>query len=100
REGAIGVMSGFGVPRAAMRAVVQGPVTMARIATPQFQKALRENRSLADHFLRYADALLAQTQQSAACNALHTVEPRLCRWLLQVRDRVDSNTLPLTQEAL
>jgi CRP-like cAMP-binding protein len=100
REGAIGTMSGCGVPRASMRAVVQLPGVIARIGAAQFQKALRESRTLSEIFARYADVLLAQTQQAAACNALHTVEPRLCRWLLQVRDRVDSGSLPLTQEAL
>jgi CRP-like cAMP-binding protein len=38
--------------------------------------------------------------QSAGCNALHALESRLCRWLLQTRDRNDSNRLPLTQEFL
>jgi CRP-like cAMP-binding protein len=31
---------------------------------------------------------------------VHTVEPRLCKWLLQTRDRIDSNMVPLTQEFL
>jgi CRP-like cAMP-binding protein len=100
REGAIGVMSACGVPRASMRAAVQVPGVMARIGVAPFQKATRESRTLSEILGRYADALLAQTQQAVACNAVHTVEPRLCRWLLQVRDRVDANTLPLTQEAL
>src|SRR4029450_6225178 len=45
-------------------------------------------------------ALMAQFQHVAACNALHSVETRLARWLLQVRDRVDGDVLPLTQETL
>jgi hypothetical protein len=43
-------------------------------------------------------ALMAQARQSAAGNATHPLEARLAKWLLQTRDRVDSNTLPLTQE--
>jgi len=50
--------------------------------------------------LRYTDAHVAQTQQIAACNVLHKIEPRLCRWLLQTRDRVEGDVLPLTQEFL
>jgi CRP-like cAMP-binding protein len=42
--------------------------------------------------------LLTQIAQSAACNRFHTVEERLCRWLLVSRDRVQSDTLHLTQE--
>ena len=44
--------------------------------------------------------LAAQTQQVAACNALHELEERLSRWLLQSRDLLSSDTLPLTQEFL
>jgi len=42
----------------------------------------------------------AHTQQIAACNAAHDLEERLCRWLLQTRDLLTSDTLPLTQEFL
>jgi DNA-binding transcriptional MocR family regulator len=42
----------------------------------------------------------AQVQQVAACNALHELEERLSRWLLQTRDLLKSDTLPLTQEFL
>ncbi len=48
----------------------------------------------------YNEVLLAQVQQTAACNALHAMESRLARWLLQTRDRIDSDALPLTQEFL
>jgi CRP-like cAMP-binding protein len=48
----------------------------------------------------YNEKLLAQVQQTVACNALHTMESRLARWLLQTRDRIDSDVLPLTQEFL
>ena len=44
--------------------------------------------------------LLIQVQQTAACNALHDVEARLSRWLLQARDRLESNTIRLTHEFL
>jgi hypothetical protein len=41
-----------------------------------------------------------QFQHVAACNALHSVEARMARWLLHIHDRVDGDVLPLTQEAL
>lgn len=66
--------------------------------------ALREefNRGgkLQDLLLRYTHSLLIQVAQSAACNRFHTVEERLCRWLLVSRDRVQTDTLQLTQEFL
>src|SRR5437764_1144705 len=48
----------------------------------------------------YNDLLLAQVQQSVACNALHALEARLCRWLLQTHDCTDGDMIPLTQELL
>ena len=47
---------------------------------------------------RSHQALLAQSQQSVACNASHSVEERLARWLLMTQDRVHEATFPLTQE--
>jgi CRP-like cAMP-binding protein len=49
---------------------------------------------------RYAHAVLVHLLQSAACNRLHGLEQRCCRWLLAARDRLDANTLPVTQELL
>lgn len=45
-------------------------------------------------------SLLVQTAQTALCNRLHSVEQRLCRWLLLVRDRIGSDHIELTQEFL
>ena len=64
-------------------------------------------RSLADRstafrtlLARHEQALLAQVQQSAACNASHPVEARLSQWLLRAHELCDDQTLPLTQELL
>lgn len=55
---------------------------------------------LQDFLLRYTHSVLIQVAQSAACNRFHTVEERLCRWLLVSRDRVQTDTIHLTQEFL
>jgi hypothetical protein len=64
-------------------------------------------RSFADDFtplrsvlIRHEQVLLAQAQQSAGCNASHTVEARMCRWLLRIRDLTQSDEMNLTQEFL
>jgi hypothetical protein len=44
--------------------------------------------------------MFVQFQLGAACNALHPVEARMARWLLHLRDYVDQDVLPLTQETL
>jgi hypothetical protein len=48
--------------------------------------------------LRYTEALITQISLTAACNRMHTLEKRLCRWLLLIHDRVRSDELILTQE--
>ena len=50
--------------------------------------------------IRHEQVLFAQSQQSAACNASHSIEARMCRWLLYMRDLAGSDDLSLTQEFL
>jgi CRP-like cAMP-binding protein len=50
--------------------------------------------------LTYASARLAQVAQRAVCNGLHTVEQRLCSWLLMLHDRAGDERLPLTHERI
>ena len=56
--------------------------------------------NLTDLIIRHAQANTAQVQQTAACNALHSVDERLCRWLLMTQDRVGGDQIQLTQEFL
>ena len=100
REGTVGAMSGLGPWHAASRAVVTAPGTAFVIATSRLQDAVRQSEHLRNVILHYKETLLAQVQQTAGCNALHHTEERLARWLLQTRDRVDSDRIPLTQEFL
>jgi CRP-like cAMP-binding protein len=53
-----------------------------------------------DLVLRYTQAQLVQSAQSAACNARHTLQQRLSRWLLLCRDRTNSDELALTQDCV
>jgi CRP-like cAMP-binding protein len=99
-EGAVGSLSGLGPRRSHTRAVVQVAGFSARIAAERFRKAAEESNEIRDIIVRYGEMLLIQVQQTAACNALHAVEARLSRWLLQARDRLDGNTIKLTHEFL
>jgi CRP-like cAMP-binding protein len=100
RESILGVMGALGSHRTQMRAVVQIPVTGWRIRAADFRAATDTSRHLRQFVLRSSELLLAQVQQTAACNALHSAERRLCRWILQVRDRIDNDTIHLTQDFL
>jgi CRP-like cAMP-binding protein len=99
-EGAVGSLSGLGPRRSHSRAVVQVAGFSARIAAERFRKAAEESHEIRNIVARHGEMLLIQVQQAAACNALHAVEARLSRWLLQARDRLDSNTIGLTHEFL
>jgi CRP-like cAMP-binding protein len=99
-EGVVGALSAFDGRRGFTRAVVQAPLVASRISALQFHAVLQKNETLRNVIASYKEILLAQVQQTAACNALHPLECRLARWLLQTRDRIDSDVLPLTQEFL
>jgi CRP-like cAMP-binding protein len=68
------------------------------VGVAAIQSAARQSASLRAALYQYDQLLLIQAQQSAACNATHRVEERLCRWLLRSRDVLESDLLPLTQE--
>jgi CRP-like cAMP-binding protein len=98
REGAIGAFGGLGPWNAFTRAVVRLPGAAAVISVSNFQAAVGQSERIRNLILRYKEALLAQVQQTAACNAMHPLEARLARWLLQTLDRADDPNLPLTHE--
>ena len=100
RGGLIGASAGLGARWTFGRAIVQLPGSAAWLAAPQFHAAANESQAIRHLVVRYNDLLLAQVQQSVACNALHALENRLCRWLLQTHDCVDGDAIPLTQEFL
>jgi CRP-like cAMP-binding protein len=99
-EGAIGSLSALGPRRSHTRAVVQVPGAGLRIPAARFRKAAEESEAVRNIVVCYGEMLLIQVQQTAACNALHSVEARLSRWLLQARDRLQSNIIQLTHEFL
>jgi CRP-like cAMP-binding protein len=71
-----------------------------KMSAGDFVSAYRANEQLRSLENKYQMALLMQAQQNAACYALHSVSSRLCRWLLQSQDTIDSKKLHLTQQFL
>lgn len=67
-----------------------------QLLTDEFNRGQQMQRLL----LRYTQALMTQTSQTATCHRRHTLEQQLCRWLLLTLDRISSNELPLTQERI
>jgi CRP-like cAMP-binding protein len=100
REGLVGGMAGLGLYKSLVRVVVQLPLTTSKITAAHFRKAAENSDAVRNLCINFNEVLLSQARVTAACNALHLIEARFCRWLLQSADRAASNTLPLTQELL
>jgi CRP-like cAMP-binding protein len=100
REGAVGTLSVFGPSPSAITAVVRAAGTAARIPASRFHALFDRSPAIRRLVQSHIRALLIQFQLGSACNALHPVEARMARWLLQLRDRVDNDVLPLTQQSL
>ena len=81
-------------------ATVQVNMTGTTIEVGKFKQLLAESNAFRGLLARHEEMALAQAQQIAACNAVHDLDQRLSRWLLQARDLLDSDLLPLTQELL
>lgn len=99
REGVAGLPVFLGADATNVRWVVQAPGEALRMQFEDF-RASAARRPLLDLLLLYTNALLAQKSQSVACNALHPVEERLCRWVLTMHSRVESDNFPLTHAFL
>jgi len=100
RDGIVGTPEAFGDGIALTDAVVLCPGTASAVNVAQLRAISDRSANLRNQLIRYGQALFAQAQQSVACNASHSVEERLSRWLLRARDLWDGETLPMTQELL
>ncbi len=97
-EGVVGIALFLGGDTSPNRAVVQIAGRAFRMRAEVLQEKFARGGPLQYLLLRYTQALITQISQTAVCNRLHSVEKRLCRWLLLCHDRVKSNELPMTQE--
>jgi CRP-like cAMP-binding protein len=100
RNGVIGAGAALDGQIALNTAIGQADGAGTMIEASVLKRAAQESETLRVALVRQEHALAAQTQQVAVCNALHELEERLSRWLLQSRDLLNSDTLPLTQEFL
>lgn len=99
-EGMSGLPLLLGAQRSPSRAFYQIPGESLRMPARVFQQEIAARGALYDLAQRYAQSFLVQVSQSAACNRVHPVERRLCRWILMSHDRVGSDRLLLTQEIM
>jgi len=100
REGATDTLSYATPSRSAARAVVQLPGEALRVDAARLRELARNRSGLRAVLELFAGRATLELQQIAACNAVHRLEPRLAKWLLNSQDRAGSTVLPLTQEFL
>jgi CRP-like cAMP-binding protein len=99
-DGAVGVALFMGGMTMTNRAVVACTGTAYRLSSKRIGQEFARHGSMLQILLRYTQALITQMAQTAVCNRHHSVDQQLCRWLLLALDRVDSNTLVMTQELI
>jgi CRP-like cAMP-binding protein len=99
-ESAVGLLEALAPSRTISRIFTQIPGDAVCISAARLRAQFEDSPRLRAVLLRHAQANLAQAHQSVACNALHTVEQRLCRWLLASHDRTSSDVIRITQQYL
>ena len=90
----------LGVASTTMEGLCQIPGRALKVPTRAVLEEIRRTAGLNRLLLRYAEAVMVQIAQHAACNRTHSMEQRCARWLLMARDRVESDDFPLTQQFL
>jgi CRP-like cAMP-binding protein len=99
REGMVGVSAVLDGTPVTSAAMVQGASdTCYRMSVDAFRREIDRRGPFHELMAHYAQALFGFVAQSTACNAIHSVEQRLARWLLMAQDRMGSDEFPLTQE--
>ena len=99
-EGMVGVSLFMGGDTTPSSAVVQIAGEAYRIDAAALQLEFRRAGAVHRLLLRYVQALIAQTAQTAICNRHHSVEQQLCRWLLFTLDRAPRGEVVVTQELI
>src|SRR5450631_3010463 len=100
REGAFGLFAAMYSRVSFNRCLVQLEGAMVRCPIQLLQSEFKNSEDVRNLFVSYSETLLSQVQQTVACNALHTTEERMCRWLLMMHDRAAGEPLPYTHEFL
>jgi CRP-like cAMP-binding protein len=100
KDGVFGAAATFGLYKSPVRAIIQISMTAALIPAATMRRHGETSKALQLMCMRFNENLLAQARVTAACNALHLIEERFCRWLLQTSSVTQSATIHLTQEFL
>jgi CRP-like cAMP-binding protein len=98
REGVVGGLAALDTNMSVSRAIVQVAGAASVVEVEMVRRLADQSAGFRTTLIKHEQILLAQSQQSAACNAAHTLEARLSRWLLRCRDLIGGDDIALTQE--
>ena len=98
RDGVWGAIAALDGELSVNKVIVQLEGAAAVMTAADLRAIAKKNDAFRSLLIRHEQFILAQAQQSAACNATHLVEPRMCRWLLRMRDTAGQDDLNITQE--
>lgn len=99
REGMVGTSAVLDGSLVTSLVMVQGETdTCYRMTVDDFRGEMARRGAFYELLTHYAQALFEFVAQCTACNAVHSIEQRLARWLLMAQDRMGSDAFPLTQE--
>jgi CRP-like cAMP-binding protein len=99
-EGMLGLQYVLGDTLATEETMIQLPGEASRLRIRVLRAEFDRDDRLRTLLLQYAQLLMGQIAQGAACNRLHPIDARCARWLLSTHDRVEGDTFPLTQDFL
>jgi CRP-like cAMP-binding protein len=100
REGVVGLPVFNRAEASFTRVIVQIAGEALRMEALALEEEARPGGPFRQLLLRAQAAFLARVSQGVACNGLHTVRQRCCRWLLEMWDRLEADALPITHEFL
>ena len=100
RDGIVGGFAAAAAASASCDAEVYIAGRSLQVSAPVFRYVLERNPAIRYIAARFDSAMMVQTQQTALCNAVHSAEARVCRWLLEVQDLSDDSRILLTQSSL
>jgi CRP-like cAMP-binding protein len=99
-EGIVGVALFMGDAATPSRAIVQSSGWAYGLRGPLLEREFSRGGAMLQLLLHYTQTLIAQMAQTAVCNQHHSVEQQLCRWLLLRLDRMGTEELAVTEEAV
>jgi CRP-like cAMP-binding protein len=103
REGMVGIEAFLGSDKATAETIAQVTQpgdTVLMMPIEAFMREVERSQALKDAISRYSQAVMSEFMVSVACNTLHTVLERSCRWLLRAHDRVTGDRFRLSHEFL